>query len=220
MVRAGEAPVVDVGPVERSLLDPQSLQEAKVTLRLRFATVAVDVRAIVQAQRAAGDPAAFVSRLAETATTAVFAAVAATARQSSCSLFDAIGPSLRREVAAEFGARVGKELRPLGLGLGAIAELSLTMDPSTEAWIRAKRASARMTPARRASSAPPEEATAVAGNCARCGAQVSADEARCPGCGGPVRPPPPCVSCGSEIRPGSRFCVNCGARAFGAPPAR
>jgi hypothetical protein len=215
MGRAGDAPVVDVGPVERALLDPQSLVEAKVTAQLRLSTAPIDVRKIVESQRAAGDVSAFRARVADMATQAVFAAVAATARQASCSVLDAIGPQLRRDIEIDVAKRLTQSLAAIGLGVHAIEGLSLTMDPSTETWLRAQRASARMKPASaRPSSAPVDEATAVAGTCATCGAQVAPDALACPACGGTIRPPPPCVFCGSELRPGSRFCVHCGARAF------
>jgi hypothetical protein len=215
MGRAGDAPVVDVGPVERPLLDPQSLMEAKVTAQLRLCTTPIDVRRIVESQRAAGDVAAFRARVADLATQAVFASLAATARQTSCSVLDVIGPSLRREVEADLTKRLRESLAALGLGVAAIEGLSLTMDPSTETWLRSQRSSPRLTPASaRPPSQPSEEATAIAGTCAKCGAQVAADAEACPSCGGAIKPPPPCVFCGSELRPGSRFCVRCGARAF------
>jgi len=222
MARAGEPPVLDVGPVERALLDPQSLQEAKVTARMRLVTSALDVRKIVDAQRAAGDD-ALRAKLADVATQAAFAAVVAVARQSSCSLLDAIGHSLRRDVEMDIAKRLVAALAPYGLGVEAIDGLSLAMDPSTETWLRAQRASARVVAAaRRSPSTPAEEATAVAANCERCGTQVAADAASCPNCGAEVRAVPPCVACGAAIRPGSRFCVSCGARAFSVPrpPAR
>lgn len=220
MGRAGEAPIVEVGPVERGVLDPQSLLEAKVTAQVRVLTDARDVRAIVEAQRAAGDPASFRVRVVDLVTQAIFASIAAAARQTSCSLLDAIGPAVRHEVEIDLARRLGQALAPLGLGVAAIEGLSLTMDPSTETWLRTQRSSSRMRQALPApASSPPDEATAVAGSCAQCGAQVAVEEKACPACGGAVKPPPPCVFCGSEIRPGSRFCVRCGARAFIVQPA-
>ncbi len=223
MGRAGEAPIVEVGPVERALLDPQSLLEAKVTAQVRVLTDARDVRAIVEAQRAAGDPASFRLRVVDLVTQAVFASVSAAARQTSCSLLDAIGPEVRHEVEVDLANRLGQALAPLGLGVVAIEGLSLTMDPSTETWLRKQRSSSRMrqaaAPDTLSDSSRVDEATAVAGSCATCGAQVAVEERACPACGGAVKPPPPCVFCGSEIRPGSRFCVRCGARAFVVQPS-
>ena len=227
MGRAGEAPIVEVGPVERALVDPQSMMETKVTAQVRVLTDARMVRTVVESQRAAGDLAAFRLRVVEVVTQAIFASVTTAARQASCSVLDAIGPALRRDVESALLARLGQALAPLGLGVVAIEGLSLTMDPSTETWLRTQRSSSRMRQALAAEpidgktevSPPIDEATAVAGSCAQCGTQVAVEEKTCPACGGAVKPPPPCVFCGSEIRPGSRFCVRCGARAFILRPA-
>jgi hypothetical protein len=216
MGRAGEAPVIDVGPVERGLIDPQSLLEVKVTARLRVVTVARNVRMVVDAQRAAGGDEALHAMLAGTIADAVFAALADVSRRTSASPLDVIGPAIRRDVESELVRKLASGLGAFGLGVSAVEGLSLVMDPSTETWLRAQRSSARFAAAAARPSSP-DEATAVASSCTRCGAQVAADVSTCPACGGRVASPPPCVSCGSEIRPGSRFCVVCGARAFRVP---
>jgi hypothetical protein len=220
MGRAGEPPVVDVGPVERGLADPRSLEEAKITAQMRLATSALDVRKIVDAQRAAGGAAQLKAHVAQAAAEAVFHALAEVSRKTSCSPLDVIGPALRRDVEIELVRKLLGALAPFGLGVAGVEGLSLVMDPSTETWLRAQRGSSHLAAARPAArpSSSPDEATALAGACTRCGAQVAADEHACPMCGGAVSAAPPCVACGSAIRPGSRFCVACGARAFSVPP--
>src|SRR5579883_3252153 len=138
-MRAGEPPTVDMGPVARALLDPLLLVEAQVTAKVRLVTSAVDTQKVVLAQRAAGDAAAFEAQVVELALQAVFAAVGARARQASCPLYDAIGPSLRAELESEITRRMTKALAGIGLGVARLEGLNLTMDPKTVSWLRSRR---------------------------------------------------------------------------------
>ncbi len=209
MRRAGEPPTFDVGPLVRAVRDPDTLLEATVTVSLRVTTTVIATARLVQAQHAARDFATFDGGLAAIAADAVFAELVVFARQTSASLADAIGPALRPKLDAALAARLGRDLAELGLGVDKLERVSVAFDPATEAWMRARRASAGVQVAVPV-AATPDESTEIAAMCSDCGAQVATLASACPRCGGTVGAATACARCGTLARPASRFCVACG----------
>jgi hypothetical protein len=209
MRRAGEPPTFDVGPLARAVRDPDTLLEATVTLSLRVTTTVTATARLVQAQHAARDFAAFDGGVAALAADAVFAELVVFARQTSASLADATGPALRAKLEAALVARLGRDLAELGLGVAKLENVSVALDPATEAWMRARRASAQVQVAAPV-TANPDESTEIAAMCNDCGAQVASLSSGCTRCGGRVGAATACARCGTLARPASRFCVACG----------
>jgi Double zinc ribbon len=208
MRRAGEPPTFDVGPLVRAVRDPATLLEAPVTACLRVSTTVVDTAKLVKAQHAARDFALFDGGLAALAADSVFAELVVFARQTSASLADVTGTALRPKLEAALAARLGRDLAEVGLGVAKLEEISLALDPATEAWMRARRPAA---PIEAAATATPDESTEIAAMCGDCGAQAASLSRACPRCGGAVVAAAACARCGTLARPASRFCVACGA---------
>jgi RNA polymerase subunit RPABC4/transcription elongation factor Spt4 len=209
MRRAGEPPNFDVGPLVRVVRDPETLVEANVTASLRVETTVVDTVKLVQAQHTARDFATFDAGLGKMAADSVFAELVIFARQTSASLADATGAALRPKLEAALVARLGRDLADLGLGVAKLESVTVALDPATEAWMRARRASSRPPPAPPV-IANPDESTEIAAICRDCGAQVASMSSACPRCGGAAGAATACGRCGTVARPESRFCVACG----------
>ena len=110
-------------------------------------------------------------------------------------------PVLRPKLEAAIGARLARDLAELGLGVAYLERVAVALDPATEAWMRARRASSRPPPAAPLAAtldATLDASTEIAATCNDCGAQVASQASACP-------------RCGALARPASRFCVTCGA---------
>ena len=223
MVRArgDDTSVLALGPVTRAVMDPLALTETKITASARVVTESAGSSPLDIARRSAVDMDALFVHVAERAADAIFDALVARARQASCSLYDVIAPAFRKDIEVALVRSIDAELAGVSVAVTHVESLELTMDAKTEAWLRSRRVSARAVVVAAPSadtlddgeSSPAVDVTEVAGICAKCAAQVSAGTLACPACGGAIVLPPPCGRCGTRLRPGSRFCVDCGARA-------